>query len=90
MADLLESKKVRTRKEHTCQGCGKHIKKGELANMAVVADSGAIWRYYECEKCFDYAQKECSHCKDFDFCLGLNYEMGSLKMCMDERSLEVR
>ncbi|OPY87466.1 MAG: hypothetical protein A4E71_01004 [Smithella sp. PtaU1.Bin162] len=85
MADLLESKRVKVRKPHICQGCGKKIEVGETAIVSVVADGGTVWRYYECIVCHKYAESNCYKCSDFDYCVGENYFVGLIKECMAER-----
>jgi len=85
VADLLERKKVKVRKPHICQGCGKKIETDEIAIVSVVADGGTVWRYYECIVCHEYVESDCRKCGDFDYCIGERYFVGLIKECKDER-----
>ena len=78
-----EPHKVKIRKNHICQGYGKLIKIGEEAIIGTYSDSGEIWSIYECEECSDYSKNKCSHCKDFDMCMGLDYYVGLIRDCKE-------
>ena len=82
---LIPSHKVKTRKEHTCQGCGKTIQKSEQAFNTVCVDSRDIFSFYECLKCFEYYNTKCVLCKDKSYCIEDNYSVGTIKECKEEQ-----
>lgn len=85
---LSEPKLVKVRKEHQCQGCGKKINKGEEAYSSSFADGGNAWTFWECPECHEYLVSTCGQgqCKDFDFCIGLDYQVGIISECKNERN----
>lgn len=85
MADLLRRKTVKARKAHTCQGCAKTIVVGENATVSVVVGSDGICSFYECDPCREWAESKCDNCKDFDYCIGENYTIGSIAECKIDR-----
>lgn len=86
MVDLLQSKKVKTRKVHICQGCGKKLEKGENIQADTLVDGGEIWRFYHCDDCWEYMQKNCNSCPDHDeTCIGEHYPIGTIADCKRER-----
>ena len=52
--DSLEEKRVKARKEHTCDWCGSTIKKGEKYKYSKNVQDGDIYSWKECDKCKDY------------------------------------
>ncbi len=91
MPDLLQSKKVKTRKAHTCQGCGRRIEKGETVQADTLADGGEIYRLYHCDECQGYLQKHCNHCPDHsETCIGVHYPIGQIRECRKEREADAK
>jgi hypothetical protein len=85
MSDCLQQPKiVKVRKQHVCQGCGIKINIGESCTVSKVADGGEVYSFYECESCREFYDKNCAGCSDFDYCIGENYFIGSIKKCKDE------
>jgi len=82
---VSETKKVKARKNHTCLGCGKKIKKGEKYFKSTCAMDGHIYDIKECKKCREYYNENCSNCEYYEFCIGENYYVGILKDCMNEK-----
>ncbi len=63
----ISSKRVKTRKEHYCFGCGKVFPKGTEMESHTDADGGSIYTTYLCDKCIEYLERN----KDIDeFCFG--------------------
>lgn len=87
MTDLLESKKVKTRKPHICQGCGRQLQKGDTAQVDKLADGGEIWRFYHCDDCWEWWQKECNGCDELKagFCIAEHYPVGAIAECRREK-----
>ena len=86
MVDILQKpKKVKVRKDHICQGCGKKIIKGEKATYSKYVGDGLVWYFYECSECREYYKDNCSDCKDYRECIGENYELGIIKECRYEK-----
>ena len=81
---IKEPHKVRVRKSHICQGCGKKINIGDIAITSTYSDGGDIWTFYECDDCVDYRNSKCCKCKDYDLCMGENYQIGLIKDCKKE------
>lgn len=53
MPDVLQDKRVKARKEHTCFWCGKKIAKGEEYRYVVqIADD--FGTFHECDRCKPY------------------------------------
>lgn len=85
LADTIkEPRKVKIRKPHICQGCGKELKTGEIVTSSTYADSGEIYTFYECCECADHVAKVCRTCKDADMCICENYYVGLIKECIKE------
>mgnify|MGYP001294739571 CR=1 FL=1 len=82
---INEPHKVRVRKPHICQGCGKKIEMGEEATSSTFAEGRDIWTFYECEDCRGYFDSNCNGCRDFEYCIGENYFVGTIKECKRER-----
>jgi hypothetical protein len=76
---------VKVRKPHVCQGCGKKIEIGEQATSATYADGGDIWTFHECDDCRAYFKSNCTGCRDFEYCIGENYSVGTIKECKTDR-----
>ena len=49
--DILEAKKVKTRKKHICWGCNKTFPKGTKMSFVKAVDSGCITAVYWCDPC---------------------------------------
>jgi len=84
MSELIEYKRVKVRKDHKCQGCGKTIHKSEYAHDSACSD-GEIYHIYECDDCYQYVKDVCLKCKDFSYCIGEDYPYGALKECQREK-----
>jgi hypothetical protein len=50
-AEMYELKRVRVRKPHRCDGCGKTIERGEHATHHTGLFDGAWFSDYECDDC---------------------------------------
>lgn len=74
-------REITVRKNHRCQGCGKIIKKGDACILTTCANDDSIYNFHECQECHNYYEDNCIGCKDFDYCVGENYETGILKDC---------
>lgn len=83
---IKEPHKIKVRKPHICQGCGKTIQIKEEAISSTFADRGDIWTFYECLDCADYRNKICNSCKDYEYCIGEDYYIGVIKTCKIESS----
>lgn len=85
MADCLQEPKIiKVRKQHVCQGCGIKIDIGESCTVSKFADGGGVYSFYECEPCREHFKLNCNGCKDFDYCIGENYSIGTIKECKAE------
>ena len=51
MKDILENKRVITRKQHQCWGCNRKFPKGSSMSVFVSAENGNIVRSYWCNDC---------------------------------------
>ena len=78
---LTNAHLVKTRKNHTCQGCGKTMPKGSECYVTTCADGGKAYTFRECKECRDYFVENCKGCNDYDFCLGENYQIGAIQQC---------
>ena len=82
MVNIIQRpKKVKTRKNHICQGCGDKINKEDIVYSSKYANEDTAWNFYECEECWNYFKNNCHECKDFYDCIGENYEIGTIKEC---------
>lgn len=89
MSILLEQKKIKCRKIHVCQGCGRQLQIDEIAIKSTISYSyDSIWYCYECRSCYEYHEKYCNFCKYFYDCIGADYEAGILKNCRQRRRLK--
>lgn len=50
MSEILNSRRVATRKDHVCFGCGRKFPAGTAMTVDVVIDDG-IWNCYLCDTC---------------------------------------
>ena len=50
-ADISDSRIVKCRKQHKCEGCARWIEKGEQAECHSGLFDGAWYRYYVCNGC---------------------------------------
>lgn len=81
---LKEPHIVKVRKQHICQGCGKKIEIGEKVTSSTFVDSGEVYTFYECDICRKHIDAKCSSCSDFNYCIGEDYSVGSIKECITE------
>lgn len=81
---LQEPKKVKIRKNHICQGCGKTLNTGANVTVTKCADGGTAYSFYECEECRSWVEEKCYKCNDFVYCIGENYRIGSIANCKNE------
>ena len=84
---LTNTHRVKTRKDHVCQGCGKTMPKGSECYSTSIAGDGTAYTLYECEECRDYYIENCDGCKDFEYCLGENYQVGAIRRCRQENGV---
>lgn len=86
MTELLRSKKVKTRKDHICQGCGKKIEKGSNVQADTLVDGGDIWRLYHCDECWNWWENVCGKCTSLKYgqCIAENYPIGAISECRRE------
>lgn len=52
--DTLVDKRVKARKEHTCDFCNKTISKGEEYRYSKIAYEGEIYSWHSCDRCKPY------------------------------------
>lgn len=81
---IQEPKKVKIRKDHTCQGCGKKLNKSEEATVSKYAESGTVYSFYECDDCRKHFEDKCKQCKDYYDCMGENYYLGLITECKEQ------
>ena len=84
---LTDTHLVKTRKDHVCQGCGNTIPKGSMCYVTTCADGGKAYTLRECVECRDYFVENCESCNDYDFCLGENYQIGTIQRCRQENEV---
>lgn len=74
MLETLSYKRVKARKEHTCDFCGKTIVKGEKYDYSKHAHNGAVYGWHACDRCKKYAAEAYENNKNtMDY--GLTAEM---------------
>ena len=54
MSGAIKTKKVKTRKEHKCWGCGRKFEKGTEMQTVVWVEDGRISTHYWCDTCVKY------------------------------------
>ena len=64
--DFFDSRKVRARKEHTCECCGKTIAKGEIYEREAGKFCGEFFSRAWCEDCDRIMTWWCTECADDD------------------------
>ena len=52
--ETLSDKRVKARKEHTCDFCGKKIVKGEEYRRSTHVYEGQIYDWHGCDRCKKY------------------------------------
>ena len=60
-ARVYDASLMRTRKQHTCEECGRIIKPGERAEQAKGCWDGYWATYYTCNKCLELRQYIAAH-----------------------------
>ena len=81
---LQEPQKVKIRKDHICQGCGKKLHRGEDIYSSSFASDGQAWTFYECDSCREFYDNHCATCDDCANCVGFNYAIGLFAECRAE------
>lgn len=54
---VISSKDTKARKEHTCDYCGRTIKKGEVYEYSKNIFNGDIYTWKGCKDCLEFIQK---------------------------------
>lgn len=54
MGNFIKSKQVKTRKEHSCFGCGRKFPKGSKLTASTSSDFDGIQTTYWCNVCLEY------------------------------------
>ncbi len=52
--DILVDKRVKAKKEHTCDFCNKVIAKSEEYRLSTIAYEGTIYNWHSCDRCKTY------------------------------------
>ena len=52
--DILVDKRVKARKEHTCDFCNKKIPKGEEYRYSKIVNGGDLYNWHSCDRCKAY------------------------------------
>lgn len=55
--DILVDKRVKARKEHTCDFCNKKIPKGEEYRYSKIVNGGDLYSWHSCDRCKEYVTK---------------------------------
>jgi len=61
--NTLESKRVKAKKRHVCDYCGKIIESGEKYRYSKHEFDGTIYSWHSCDRCGDYV----SECFENDY-----------------------
>ena len=62
--DILENKKVKTRKDHLCFACHRKFPKGTEMSRQVNVSYGEIYQVYWCETCDEILQNHSDYVYD--------------------------
>lgn len=68
--DVLTQKFVKTRKPHTCFGCGRVFPAGTRMEFSTIADGGTVDNSYLCEACLEVANQIYSEFGYFAYSFG--------------------
>jgi hypothetical protein len=68
--EALTQKLVKTRKPHTCFGCGRTFPAGTSMEFSTVADGGTVNNSYLCETCVDVVDQISSESGYFEYGFG--------------------
>ena len=76
MGQIIITKDVITRKEHSCWGCMRTFPAKTKMEVSVCVDDGALLRTYHCKDCRDFMNTLDPYDLEYGFCEGdlLNYE----------------
>jgi len=55
--DTLVDKRVKARKEHSCDFCDKRIVKGEEYRYSKIVNDGDLYSWHSCDRCKEYVTK---------------------------------
>lgn len=62
--NTLADRRVKARKPHVCDTCGKVIQKGEEYRYSKHEYDGTLYDWHSCDRCANYV----SECFDMDYC----------------------
>ena len=65
--EALTQKLVKTRKPHTCFGCGRRYPAGSTMEFAAIADGGTVNNSYLCETCVQVVNEISSKSGYFEY-----------------------
>lgn len=68
--DVLTQKLVKTRKPHTCFGCGRTFPAGASMEFSTIADGGMVNNSYLCRTCIDVVDQISSESGYFEYGFG--------------------
>lgn len=68
--EALTQKLVKTRKPHTCFGCGRRYPAGTTMEFAAIADGGTVNNSYLCETCMEVVAEISNESGYFEYCFG--------------------
>jgi len=68
--DVLTQKLVKTRKPHTCFGCGRTFPTGTSMEFSTIADGGTVNNSYLCGTCIDVVDQISSESGYFEYGFG--------------------
>jgi hypothetical protein len=68
--DVLTQKLVKTRKPHTCFGCGRAFPAGTSMEFSTIADDGTVNNSYLCKTCVDVVDQISSEYGYFEYGFG--------------------
>lgn len=68
--EALTQKFVKTRKPHTCFGCGRRYPAGSTMEFAAIADGGTVNNSYLCITCVDIVDQISSESGYFEYGFG--------------------
>ena len=84
--ELAPSKRVKARKEHRCDYCGKRIYVDEEHTVSKLVEGGSAYTWRECDRCAHYVRKMMAY---WNYPIGEGYNCEDMAYDMTENHPDV-